>query len=322
MKFIDLHCDTLLRLKHSGGSLRENGYHVDLDRLHSADCLAQFFAIFLPVERVDNPLAECLEMVDIFQCELEKNSDIATFAEGAADLAKNEENGKISAFLTIEDSGIIGGSPQILRVMHSLGVRLVTLTWNYKNSVGSPNTTPAFAAEGLTENGRDFVAEMERLGILVDVSHMSDAGFYDVTKICTRPFVASHSNARAVANCSRNLTDDMLKILAEKGGVIGINYCGGFIRPRGGDTFAPFGNEDCGLGDVVSHIRHIVNVAGEDVVALGGDFDGISTTPSGLNEVSKVPAIAEALCSAGFTESFIEKLFYKNAMRVISEVCG
>ena len=324
MKYIDFHCDTLGRVTPRTPAdqpvpLRSNTLQVDAERLKASGCAAQFFAMFMSIQHEEDTLRRCLLMTDSFRTELDKCSDILAFAGNADDLDRNLAAGKTSAFLTIEDSGIIYGDLAMLRVLHRLGVRLITLTWNYDNEVGSPNLSPESTAKGLTENGIEFVRECNRLGVIVDVSHLSDGGFWDVVKYSDKPFVASHSDARAVASHTRNLTDEMIRALAEAGGVSGLNYCGGFVRPRGGDMYAPFESEQCTLEDLAAHAVHMAKVGGVGCVALGSDFDGIGSWPDGLDGADKVPLVADAFKRAGFTESEVDNIMFGNAYRVIRE---
>ena len=325
MRYIDFHCDTISRLlpRNPGDPeqrLRSNSLHIDAERLHAAGYAAQFFAMFLPAAMVPDTLERCLQMVDVFYRSLDDCSDLLAFAGNVQDLDANLATGKVSAFLTVEDSGIIHGDIALLRVFHRLGLRLVTLTWNFENNVGAPNNTPEMTARGLTEHGVDFLRECERLGIIVDVSHLSDAGFWDVAKYSTLPFVASHSDSRAVSSHSRNLTDEMIRALAEKGGVSGLNYWGGLVRPRGGDMYAKFDTEACTVDDLARHARRMIDVGGEDCVALGSDFDGIGTWPEGLDGCHKLDLVTDAFRRAGLTERQIDKITFGNARRVISEV--
>lgn len=333
---IDLHCDTLSRLIRCGdaATLKQSDLQVDIAKLRQAGAAAQFFAMFVPVMKAkDPPLEICLQMIDRFYQELERWPDDIAFAGSAADIERNRMEGKISALLTIEDSGILDGSLSVLRVMHRLGVRLITLTWNGRNRVGSPNLYRETSAEGLTEHGFAFVREMERLGMLVDVSHLSDAGFYDVCRTVKGPFVASHSNARSVTPHFRNLSDDMIRQVAAHGGVIGINLYSLFVQPGQSERIFddPVASDGHPTGrnapvacidDVVMHIRHIVNVGGIDCVAIGTDYDGIDATVTGLENSARLPALFEALEKAGFTQENIEKIRYRNAIRVIRDVCG
>ena len=320
---IDLHCDTISRLYRLGQSKRlaENDLQIDIARLRAAGAAAQFFAVFLDAARTERKLVEGLEMIDRFYRELEENAEHIAFAGCAEDLLKNAADGRLSAFLTLEDSSIIDGNPSLLRLMYRLGVRLVTLTWNHRNEVGSPNQSEEEFKEGLTPVGGDFVREMERLGMLVDVSHLSDAGFYDVARILRGPFVASHSNARVITEHPRNLTDDMTRVLAEHGGVIGINFFSLFAGPyRSDDLFAPRSDAASNIADVVRHIRHLTDIGGIDCIGLGSDFDGINAAPEGLEEISRLPALFDALGKAGYSDDAIDKIRYGNALRVIRDV--
>ncbi len=322
MKFIDLHCDTLSRLLSKGGELAQSELQVDLDKLKKGDCEAQFFAIFMPVAHVENPYERCLEMLDLGHREFEKNAHRVVLCRSCGDLERAKSEGKIGAFLTIEDSGIFECDIHKLHEVYDRGVRLVTITWNFKNAAGSPNNTPEFSKEGLTPHGLDMLAEMERLGVIPDASHLSDGGFWSLVENCKKPFVCSHSNARRIACVTRNLTDEMLKALGEKGGVTGLNFCDYFVRPRAGDMFTlPTKVEDmsCTLDDLAAHAAHIVKYAGEDACALGSDFDGISGWPKGLDNAGCMPIIADALEKKGLTQRQIEKIYHGNAERIIRD---
>ena len=219
MKLIDLHCDTVLRLFEEKKALAANDCGVDLQKLKQADSLAQFFALFVDLEAVADPLAHCLAMLDCFANELEKNKALIAPACNYDDLLRNQAIGKLSAFLSIEEGGVLKGESSNLRNFYRLGVRMITLTWNHPNELGFPNSGGIHSAKGLTDFGRETICEMNRLGMLIDVSHLSDQGFYDVAALSKQPFVASHSNARSVTGHPRNLSDEMIGLLAEKGGV-------------------------------------------------------------------------------------------------------
>lgn len=308
MQIIDLHCDTisaLFKCRQAGG-LRANQLSVDIGKLEQAGSLAQFFAMYVNLEETDHPLEECLQLIDCFYQELNGNDDKIALATCYADIEKNKRLGRISAFLTIEEGEVIGGKLSNLRIFHRLGVRLMTLTWNYPNRIGFPNCRPEYQACGLTEFGRAVVAEMNQLNMIVDVSHLSDQGFYDVAACSSRPFVASHSNARTLAGHPRNLTDEMIRLLAQKGGVVGINFANHFL----GDS--PVSRVE----DIVRHIRHIYQVGGIDVLALGSDFDGIDPRLE-IAHIGQINKLTGALKASGFREGEIEKICNKNSMRVI-----
>lgn len=311
MPVIDLHCDTVLKLMDDRENLglKKNDFSVDIEKLKKADSMAQFFALFVYLKSDRDPLEYCLDMLDKFYCEIEKNSNDIALARNYNEMMENRKNGKISAFLTVEEGGVIKGQMHNLRNLYRLGVRLVTLTWNFPNEIGYPNAEDQYMNMGLTPFGKDVVSEMNRLGMLIDVSHLSDGGFYDVAKLSSKPFVASHSNARSITSHRRNLTDDMIKILADKGGVTGINFAKDFLGE------APLST----VCDMVKHIEHIRRVGGIDVIALGTDFDGISPQL----EIKNMGEIEKLICGLKknkFSDDDIEKIFYKNALRVIKEV--
>ena len=329
MKVVDMHCDTIsviLNKQREGekAELRTNNLNVDIDKMKQGDYLLQNFAMFLSLEEVKHPLEECLSLIDCFYRELEKNKDSLSLVLSYDDIIKNQEEGKISVLLTIEEGGVACSSLACLRILYRLGVRMLTLTWNYPNGIGFPNVNLSKGhkpevhipntKDGLTAFGIEFIEEMEDLGMIIDVSHLSDAGFYDVLKYTKKPFVASHSNARSISNYSRNLSDDMILKLANRGGVMGINFAGDFLEePEPGKGMRSK------ISNMVKHIRYIVDLAGINCVGLGSDFDGIDQDLE-LNHAGKMPELAQALKLAGFNNNEIEKIFYKNVLRVYKEI--
>lgn len=309
MKLIDLHCDTILRCVDSKGEVRlnSNGLCIDVQKLKKAGSLAQFFAMYVDLEKDLEPMDRCLDMIDNFYNEIEENSADIAFAGSIADMERNRREGKISAFLAVEEGGAIEGKLQNLRNLYRLGVRLITLTWNFPNCIGYPNFEWKYQDKGLTPFGEEVVAEMNRLGMIIDTAHLSDKGFHDVARLSCKPFVASHSNARAIENHSRNLTDDMLRILAEKGGVTGLN-----LEPI-------FLGKDGTIEVMVNQISHMKKVAGIDVVAIGTDFDGTSPLTA-IKDISHMGLLFDALSKAGFTSEEIDKISYKNTERVMREI--
>jgi membrane dipeptidase len=293
----------------SGPELRKNNFSVDVEKLRAGNSLAQFFALYFDLKKTSDPLDTALAMLDRFYAELEKNPSDLAFAGNFADIMSNDKNGKISALLTVEEGAVLKGKIHNLHALHKLGVRLITLTWNYPNEIGFPHKKEEYRTKGLTPFGKDVVAEMNRLGMIVDVSHLSDAGFDDVANLSEKPFVASHSNARAVCNHSRNLTDEMIRCLADAGGVMGLNFEKSFLGS------APVSRVE----DMVAHARHIYKVGGIDVLAVGSDFDGICPELE-LRDMSEIGKLTDALAADGFSTGEIEKIMYKNALRVIREV--
>jgi membrane dipeptidase len=309
MYLIDFHCDTIFELSKNNSELYSNNLSVDINKLKKANALGQFFALYINSKVVENPLETCLEMADKFHMELSKNHEDIALATSYTDLIKNKSENKISAFLTIEGGEAIKGQLSNLRNFHRLGVRLITLTWNFINEIGYPNYKKQYINKGLTEFGFDIIEEMNNLSMLIDVSHLSDAGFYDIAKASKKPFVASHSNARSITDHPRNLTDDMIKILSEKGGITGINFEKSFLGT----------NNTSSVSDMINHIKHIRNVGGIEVVSLGSDFDGISGSCE-IKDISEINKLIFGLEKNGFSQEDIEKIFYKNALRVIKNV--
>lgn len=311
MRVIDLHCDTILRLMEDKEmlSLEENEFQVDIKKLKHGYSLAQFFALYVDLNEKKDPMETCLEMLDKFYLELTKNQETIALARNYEELWANDKTGKISAFLTVEEGGVLKGELYHLRNLYRLGVRLITLTWNYPNEIGYPNALEDCKNKGLTKFGEELVAEMNELGIIIDVSHLSDQGFYDVARLSSKPFVASHSNARSVMNHTRNLTDDMIRLLANRGGVMGINFEKLFL---GNDSISRVSN-------MIRHIQHIKNVGGIETISIGTDFDGISPGWE-IPHMGEMNKLVEGLESHGFHQDEIEKICYKNTLRVIKEV--
>ncbi len=321
----DLHCDTLLglhRAKKRGEPLcfQKTPLQVDERKLQTGGYFAQCFAVFVPITEAD-PYARCNELIDVYE-EAVASSTVLQPVLRFSDFAKNNKAGKISSVLTMEDASPIGTSLSRLREFYGRGVRMIGLTWNYPNAVGYPNFQNFILGEkpdlftpeterGLTEFGRALVEEMNALGIVIDVSHLSDKGFYDVIKKSWKPIMASHSNARGLCRNVRNLTDDMLKKLAENGGVIGMNCAAGFLcedEERGRKT----------LSFLLSHMKYIKERIGAEHIALGTDFDGIDPNIE-LADASYMPLLLAEMERAGFTPEEIEKISYQNALRVFKE---
>lgn len=316
MKIIDLHCDTISKIFNSKDdiNLHENDFCVDIKKLKKGDSLAQFFAMYIYKNLNLNNSAYAslyeytLAMIDRFFLEIKKNDEEIGLARNSRELRENQKVDKISAFLTIEEGGIIKKDLSKLRNLYRLGVRLVTLTWNFPNSIGYPNCKDKYRGKGLTDFGKEAVKEMNRLGMIIDVSHLSDAGFNDVAAISTKPFIASHSNAREIRNHPRNLTDEMIKTLSSCGGIMGINFSADFLD----------GSKISRISSIIKHIKHIRDVGGIEIISLGSDFDGISCDLE-IQDFSQIGKLIDSLFSEGFTTEEVEKICYRNAIRVIRE---
>lgn len=323
MKVWDLHCDTLseLRRAEKAGapkSFLHNDLHIDLEKLRQGDYLLQCFAAYVdladPAPGAD-PLVSVLEEIDIFKRLMAAYPEKIAPVYTAADLERNRAEGKLSAMLTVEEGGCCKGSLGVLRRLQELGVRMMTLTWNYPNELAAPNANPggplvANTETGLTERGFAFLEEMEKLHITVDVSHLSDKGFWDIANHSTRPFAASHSNCRALSPHNRNLTDEMIRALAEKGGIAGLNYCASFVDA---DSAHPKLCRST-VERLAKHAAHFKQVGGIEVISLGSDFDGIGGQRE-LETAADMPLLAEALRREGFTEDEVEAIYWRNAYR-------
>ena len=322
MKAIDLHCDTMSALRRDekeGGArtLASNDLQIDLDKLTAGGYMLQCFAAFVFLKEEEDPLTISLEEIDVFFRAMERYADRIAQVKTWADLERNRAEGKLSALLTLEEGGICKGSIAILRTLYRLGARIMTLTWNFENELAWPNdfdfesgTSSPNTTRGLKDRGREFVAEMEKLGMILDVSHLGDKGFWDVADMATRPFIATHSNARAVCGHVRNLTDEMLRAVADHGGITGINFCGDFLDP--GEK--PYSTAYW-MGE---HIEHIRQVGGIDMIALGTDFDGIERELE-LSDASRLPLLEAELHRRHFSDDEIEKIFCGNALRILKE---
>ena len=308
MKYIDLHCDTAYRMIKENLSLKDDICKVNIEKLKKGGALAQTFAFFVDLEEEKDPYDAFISMYNNFIKEVDKNKDKIEIVKNTSELKKCNNNGKIGAFLSIEEGEVLKGDVSKVLDVYKKGIRMLTLTWNYENSIGYPNVNFKYKDKGLKEKGIEIVNEMERVGIIPDCSHLSDGGFYDLSKICKKPFIATHSNARAIKNHPRNLTDDMIKILSNKGGVMGLNFCSDFVAE----------DDITKVSKIAKHAKHIKNVGGIDVVSIGSDFDGIENEVE-IKDTSEMDKLYYGLKKEGFSDDDIEKVFYKNIIRVLKE---
>ena len=315
---IDLHCDTLSKLSKPWhrGNLIHNRYSVDLNRLEQADCLVQCFSTYFFSGAIPRRFREncsyriANRRIHVFEKNLALCRERMVPIHSYEDVQQCIAERKTGALLTLEDAVPVGDSLDKLRHFYDRGIRLITLTWNYENAVGFPNSNdPEVMAEGLKPFGREMIAEMNRLGMIIDVSHLSDGGFWDVARYSEKPFIASHSNARSLTVHPRNVTDGMIKTIAEKGGVIGLNFCPKFL----GD------DKKSSIANMLRHVKHIYEVGGEDVLALGTDFDGI-VGPLQIGSYDQLYLLAEALQKHKMPSRVIDKMWQANALRVIKEI--
>ena len=306
----DFHCDTALVLLgddlNQAGSLRKNSGHIDLERAVKLGGYAQCFACFttdIPeLLHGISPIVLFERELATIQREVDKNSDLISIAYSVDEIEENRANGKMSAILTLEGTAGIDYNPALLEDLWAIGFRVTSLGWNERNPLTGSNVTGG----GLTDLGREYVKEAQRLGMRIDVSHISDEGFWDILKITNAPILATHSNSRAVHNHSRNLTDDMFRAIRETGGVAGYNACRDFT------------GEPSDLDTICDHILHFMELDPDGKhIALGGDLDGVEAMPDGFEGVQSYPTLARKLLDRGLTEENVMDIFWNNAIRVM-----
>ena len=315
MKFpvFDLHCDTALALLGDdlteAGSLRKNNCHIDLERAKVlpgyVQCFACFTTPFMTQWYKKDPTVIFEKEIETVMREMYYNSDLISQIHTLADIDKNRKNGKMSAILTIEGPAGFGFNPAMLENLHQIGFRITTLGWNEQNPLCGSHKTGG----GLTDLGREYVKEAQRLGMIIDVSHISDEAFWDIMEITEKPVIASHSNSRSICPVSRNLTDDMFRAICRSGGVAGFNMC------------APFVGEDPDLDTCAEHFIHFLELGGEKHIALGGDLDGCDVLPRGFDGVQDYPKLADKLLERGLSETQVYDIFWNNAMEVMRRCC-
>ncbi|MBD5532959.1 MAG: hypothetical protein HDQ98_12325 [Lachnospiraceae bacterium] len=333
MKWFDLHCDTLTACEEQGLSMRSNTRtQLDFLRLREAGASAQCFAVFLDREACEkrgvSPWRRYEQLRDFFFAALKKNEDAVRPVRTAGELADAERDGAVGAILTVEGGELLGGgagaengelygggagaeNSGCLDILHARllrmwedGVRLLTLTWNYENGLGYPNGS----AGGLKRAGYEAVACMQELGMVVDVSHLSDRGFWDVMAAAKKPVTASHSCARSLCGHQRNLTDEQLRAIGKNGGVVGLNFHAPFLKENGVSG---------SVEEAAYHLRHIISCAGSEAAAFGSDYDGMQGAPE-WGGCEGMPRLIEAL-SSYFDADTMEKICYRNAARLLEQ---
>lgn len=325
MKIIDLHCDSIIHLMQNNDSLYNKKGHINLKKLQQGDYMLQCFAMFVNIKKVNDPYDYCKKMIQKYYENLNQYNHIIKPVYNYQDIIDNNEQGLISALLTIEEGAVLKGSIKKLYEFYNLGVRMITITWNYPNELGYPNIdnnkinkdtsykeiqSMIETKKGLTTKGIKIIKEMEKLGMILDVSHLGDKGLKDVLKHTKKPFIASHSNARTICDFPRNLSDELLIEMKKRNCLIGINYCPNFLKEQ---------SNKMEITDVIKHIKYLKELIGIDYIALGSDFDGIEGELE-LKDASYLPLLIEKLKEAGFKNEEIEKITHQNALRLFKEV--
>lgn len=342
------------------GKGADDGGHTDLTRLRAGGVGAVFFAVFVGANYTNgnHSANRALEMIDTVRHDIvDGHPNDFLFATTASDIERAHKEGKIAALMGIEGGHAIEDSPRLLRDFYALGIRYMTLTHsntnNWADSSGDTEKAGVTHHDGLTPLGKEIVLEMNRLGMIVDISHVSDKTFWDALETSKAPLFASHSSARAIANIPRNMTDEMIAALGKKGGVVQINFGCDFLSQKSADAAAKSGGMQkfmavmeqykdnpakqreemtklraemartavrATVADVVAHIDHVKQLAGIDAVGIGTDFDGVGCVPEGLDDVSKFPNLTRALLEKGYSESEIRKIYGGNTLRLMREV--
>jgi membrane dipeptidase len=351
---VDTHADTVQRLLHENADLAERraDAHLDLPRVHEGGLAAEFFAIFVEPRYGPHFLACALAQLDLLLEQFERHREAIELARTAADVRRIHSCGRIAALLAIEGAHTLEDEPRALDVFYRLGVRLMTITWTNSNEFAG-SSGDAGRDRGLSESGRALVARMNRLGMLVDVSHASDPAFRDVLAVSKAPVIASHSSCRALCDVPRNLSDEMIRDLARAGGVMHINFYPAFLDQANRDAWAALRPAAYAEGAelyerwkhepatyfrelrrlqagylaklppvtfqrIADHIEHAVGVAGVEHVGIGSDFDG-AAMPAGM-DASQLPCLTAELLRRGFSEDNLEKILGGNVLRLMGQV--
>lgn len=321
---VDAHCDTLLLLgkqlatfdsslfsaEDEKSFYKNDTTAVDIEKMKKGNVDLQFMAVFIyPTFNPDFSLKKSLSYIDLLYREIEENSQHISLIKNYYDLDKNRKEGKKSVLLALEGGEPLTNDIAVLRMLYKLGLRCITLTWNHRNNIAD-GVAETITGGGLTNFGREVVKEMNRLGIIVDVSHISEKGFWDVIDLTTKPIIASHSCAYNLCGHIRNLKDEQIKAIARLNGVIGINYCTSFLEDDPSKAT---------VKSIVNHIEYMAEVGGIDCVGLGSDFDG-AQVPKDVSDISQIYKIKDEMVKRGFTEVDINKVMGNNFVRVIKEV--
>ncbi len=322
-RFFDLHCDTITRepgvdpansvycletapleSRAEKMSLVDNGFHIDLHKLPEEWDWCQTFALFIPDEyrgqRAIDYFGRCAA---VFRSRMEAHGDLIRQVRTPEELEGVLAEGKRAAILSVEGGAALGGRIEMLDRLLEEGVQMMTLTWNAPNELGSGSDSQM----GLTSFGREAVARMEELGMMVDVSHLNDPGFWEVAKMARRPFLATHSDSRAIRNHSRNLTDEQFKVIRDMGGIVGINFCTMFLAD------VEMGRRDVTPEQLMAHILHFLDLGGEDCITLGSDFDG-ATLPAFMDGAHSLGELRDVMLAAGLGEELTDKICFQNAL--------
>jgi membrane dipeptidase len=311
MVILDAHCDTLIRVIDSEKTLCSNDCDLDIERMHKRGNYVQFFAAFIhPNYYRGNAMKRAIDLIDKFYRDCEECKGKVTVCCNHKDVLETINSKKVAAILAIEGGEALQGSLAALRAFYKLGVRSICLTWNHRNEIAD-GVGETISEGGLTNFGREVVEEMNKLGMLIDLSHISEKGFWDVMALTKEPVILSHSNSKTICNHRRNITDKQILALKNNGGVMGITLYPSFINEEG----------IIKISDIIKHIEHIISLVGENHVGIGTDYD--QTKPildEGLDGIEFIDSILEELLKLNYPYSTVEKIASGNFLRVIKDV--
>ncbi len=302
MEYFDLHCDTITACEKQKRPLQKNNLHIDLQRGAALDNYVQCFAVFIEDARPREQAFSFFErVVERLHDECEMHKEQMKLCGKPGDLTAAQQQRKIAAVLTVENGALLAGKLERLDRMASLGVKMMTLTWNGENEIGAGAGTNV--KTGLTPFGRAVLPKMESLGIVADISHASDRLFEDTAAMAKKPLVASHSNARKICPHRRNLTDEQFAFIRDGQGLVGLNFYKAFLNKE----------PDCAdSSDILRHAEHFLSLGGEDVLAIGSDFDG-AAMPAGISGLESIESLYELFLKHNYNETLVQKIFFKNA---------
>lgn len=300
IRLLDGHCDTAYELWKRNEPLRRNSCHISLEKAAALDSYAQAFAFCSYACTGADAEALLNEPLAILRREVAQNKQHIAFARTKDDILRTISEGKVAALLSVEGAEVIGCDPDRLAWLSKQGFCMTTLTWNADNALAGCHASD----RGLTDQGKDFVRQAQALNILIDVSHLGERAFWDLADITSKPILASHSNARALLDYTRNLTDDQLRAIAESGGTVGLNL------------YPPFLGENACFETLRRHLEHLLRVCGESHVALGGDLDGCDVLVDGFTDVASYPSFYRYLSSCGYSEALLERIFFTNLLQL------
>lgn len=303
--FADLHCDTLTEIYTNNLKLEENELHISLNRATNFNKYCQVFAIWTNDKLAEEQRFE--NFINVYNYFINNKPENLNICKNYNDVINSLENNKISAILAVEDAGVLNGNIGRIDYLHDIGVRFITLTWNSSNELS--DGIKVDNAGGLTHFGKLAVAKMQEKNIIVDVSHISEKGFWDVCEISKKPFVATHSNSKTICEHFRNLNDEQFKAIVENKGLVGINLCGGFLNNI---------EDDASIDDIIRHIDYFLSLGGEDTLCFGADFDGIDTLPKGIKGINDIYKIYEEMLKRNYSQKTTDRIFFNNFIDFIA----